>query len=63
MRPVSEAHSAAWMKRGKGMLVLQFDRAHLPQGYDAPFEVRQLELNDQSRMAPLESRERSGIVR
>jgi hypothetical protein len=63
MRPVSEAHSAAWMKRGKGMLVLQFDRTHLPQGYGAPFEVRQLELNDQSRMAPLESRERSGIVR
>ena len=63
MRPVSEAHSAAWMKRGKGMLVLQFDRAHLPQGYGAPFEVRQLELNDQSRMAPLESRERAGIAR
>ncbi len=63
MRPVSEAHSAAWMKRGKGMLVLQFDRAHLPQGYGAPFEVRQLELNDQSRMSPLESRERAGIAR
>ncbi len=63
MRPVSEAHSAAWMKRGKGMLVLQFDRAHLPQGYGAPFEVRQLELNDQSRMAPLESRERAGVAR
>lgn len=63
MRPVSEAHSAAWMKRGNGMLVLQFDRAHLPQGYGAPFEVRQLELNDQSRMAPLESRERAGIAR
>lgn len=63
MRPVSEAHSAAWMKGGNGMLVLQFDRAHLPQGYGAPFEVRQLELNDQSRMAPLESRERAGIAR
>ncbi|MFZ2753736.1 MAG: DUF4785 domain-containing protein [Lysobacteraceae bacterium] len=63
MRPVSEAHSAAWMKRGNGMLVLQFDRAHLPQGYGAPFEVRELKLNDQSRMAPLESRERAGIAR
>ncbi len=63
MRPVSEAHSAAWMKPGNGMLTLQFDRAHLPQGYGAPFEVRQLELNDQSRMAPLESRERAGIAR
>lgn len=63
MRPVSEAHSAAWMKPGNGVLTLQFDRAHLPQGYGAPFEVRQLELNDQSRMAPLESRERAGIAR
>ena len=63
MAPVSEAHSAAWMKRGNGMLVLQFDRAHLPQGYGAPFEVRQLKLNDQSRMAPLESRERAGVAR
>lgn len=63
MRPVSEAHSAAWMKPGNGVLTLQFDRAHMPQGYGAPFEVRQLELNDQSRMAPLESRERAGIAR
>ena len=63
MRPVSEAHSAAWMKSGNGMLVLQFDRSHVPAGYGAPFEVRQLELNDQSRMAPLESRERTGVAR
>lgn len=63
MRPVSEAHSAAWMKRGNGMLVLQFERSHLPAGYGAPFEVRQLELNDQSRMAPLESRESAGRAR
>lgn len=63
MRPVSQAHSAAWMKRGNGMLVLQFDRSHLPAGYGAPFEVRQLELNDQSRMAPLESRESAGRAR
>lgn len=63
LRPVSQAHSAAWMKRGNGMLVLQFDRGHLPAGYGAPFEVRQLELNDQSRMAPLESRESAGRAR
>lgn len=44
------------------MLVLQFDHSHLPQGFGAPFEVRQLELNDQSRMAPLESRERAGVA-
>jgi len=63
LRPVSQAHSAAWIKRGNGMLVLQFDRSHLPVGYGAPFEVRQLELNDQSRMAPLESRESAGRMR
>jgi hypothetical protein len=63
MRPVSQAHSAAWLKRGNGMLVLQFDRSHLPAGYGAPFEVRQLELNDQARMAPLERRERAGVAR
>ena len=44
--------------RGDGMLVLDFDRQHLPAGYGAPFEVRQLELHDQTRMAPLEIRER-----
>lgn len=58
MHPVSQAHSAAWMEAGNGMLVLQFAKAHVPRGYGAPYEVRQLELNDQSRMAPLESRER-----
>jgi hypothetical protein len=58
LRPVSEAHAAAWMRAGKGALVLAFQRAHLPAGYGAPFEVRDLELNDQGRMAPLESRER-----
>lgn len=63
MRPVSQAHSAAWMNRGNGMLVLQFDRSHLPAGYGAPFEVRDLALNDQSRMAPLESRARTGLAR
>ena len=58
LRPVSEAHAAAWMRPGTATLVLAFPRAHLPAGYGAPFEVRDLELNDQGRMAPLESRER-----
>ncbi|HSD17195.1 MAG TPA: DUF4785 domain-containing protein [Thermomonas sp.] len=58
LRPVSQAHAAAWMDAGDGMLVLQFARTHLPAGYGAPFEVRHLELNDQGRMAPIEARER-----
>lgn len=58
LRPVSQAHVAAWFEPGDGMLVLDFDRKHLPTGYGAPFEVRQLELHDQTRMAPLEVRGR-----
>jgi hypothetical protein len=59
LAPVAQAHSAAWFERGNGTLQLTFDRRHVPAGYGAPFEVRQLELNDQSRMAPLESRGRA----
>ncbi|WP_330967652.1 DUF4785 domain-containing protein, partial [Lysobacter sp. A3-1-A15] len=61
-RPVSVAHSARWMAPGRGELVLAFDRAHLPPGYGAPYELRQLELNDQSRMAPVERRERAARI-
>jgi len=39
--------------------VLAFDREHVPAGYGAPFEVRQLELNDQTRLALVESRSRA----
>lgn len=59
LRPVSQAHTAAWMEAGDGVLVLQFPRQHLPPGYGAPFELRQLELNDQTRMAQLEIRARA----
>lgn len=59
LRPVSEAHTAAWMEAGNGTLVLQFPREHLPPGYGAPFELRALELNDQSRLGKLELRERA----
>lgn len=59
LRPVAEAHAAAWMKAGNGVLVLQFQRSQIPAGYGAPYELRNLELNDQGRMAPLESRARA----
>jgi hypothetical protein len=58
LHPVAQAHVASWFEPGDGMLVLDFDRKHLPAGYGAPFEVRQLELHDQTRMAPLEVRGR-----
>lgn len=57
-RPVSQAHTAAWLERSDGTLVLAFDRNHVPDQYGAPFEVRQLQLLDQTRLAPLESRDR-----
>ena len=62
LRPVSIAHSADWLAPGKARLLLRFDRAHLPAGYTAPFELRDLELNDQSRMAPIERRARAARV-
>lgn len=57
LRPVAQAHSAAWFaSAGNGELRLPFASVALPAGYGAPFEVRALELHDQSRMAPVESR-------
>ena len=41
---------------GAGELLLAFDTAALPGGYGAPFELRDLQLQDQGRMAPIESR-------
>ena len=58
LHPVAQAHVAAWFEPGDGLLVLDFDRGHLPAGHGAPFEVRQLELHDQTRMTPLEIRGR-----
>lgn len=58
LRPVAIAHSAQWLDGGGARMVLAFDRAHLPQGYGAPFELRNVELNDQSRLAPVERRQR-----
>ncbi len=58
LRPVAVAHSAQWLDGGAARIELRFDRAQLPQGYGAPFELRQLELNDQSRLAPVERRQR-----
>lgn len=57
-RPVAQAHAAAWFAPGNGLLVLDFDRDHVPAGFGAPFEIRQLQLHDQTRLAPVETRER-----
>lgn len=57
LRPVAQAHSAAWFESaGAGELTLAFDSVALPSGFTAPFELRDLQLQDQGRMAPIESR-------
>jgi len=61
-RPVAQAAMANWFKQGKGVLNLNFDRANLPAGYGAPFELKFVELKDQTRMTQLESRESAARV-
>ena len=56
-RPVSQAHMANWLQPGKRQLALSFGRVNVPMGYGAPFELRFLELKDQTRMGTLDTRE------
>lgn len=56
-RPVAVAQSAAWFEPGQRALSLSFDRGSLPTGYHAPFELRYVELKDQTRQGQLETRE------
>jgi len=55
-RPVAQAHAAQWLEPGTRRLALPFGAQLLPPGHGAPFEVRHLELKDQSRMGTLETR-------
>lgn len=60
LRPVAQGHSAAWFNAaGAGQLRLSFAGVALPAGYGAPYELREVELHDQSRMAPIERRARA----
>jgi hypothetical protein len=61
-RPVAQAAMANWFKQGKGLLSLNFDRKNVPAGYGAPFELKFVELKDQTRMMQLESRESAARV-
>ena len=56
-RPVSQAHMANWLQPGKRQLALGFGRVNVPMGYGAPYELRFLELKDQTRMGTLDTRE------
>lgn len=57
LQPVAQAHSANWLEAGDGKLDLAFGPGNLPIGYGAPFELRFLELKDQTRLGTLETRE------
>ena len=56
-RPVAQAHAANWFEPGQRGLGLAFGRGNVPTGFGAPFELRFLELKDQTRMGTLETRE------
>ncbi len=55
LTPVAQSESAQWLE-SSGELVLGFGKALLPAGYGAPFELRELLLKDQGRLADLERR-------
>ena len=55
--PVALAHSANWLEAGERKLDLAFGPGNVPVGFGAPFELRFLELKDQTRMGTLETRE------
>ena len=55
LQPAAIAHSAAWLD-GDGSLDLAFAKDVLRPGLRAPWELRDLQLHDQARLAKLETR-------
>ena len=63
MVPVAAAASANWLAPGQQTLSLAFDAQHVvASDAQAPYEVRFLELNDQSRMFGLWHQERAIVI-
>jgi len=58
MVPAAFAQSAAWLSSGNGQLILHYDPASL-QGVGAPYELRDLRLQDQPAVGLLERRARA----
>ncbi|WP_235580137.1 DUF4785 domain-containing protein [Rhodanobacter sp. Soil772] len=58
MVPAAFAQSAAWLSPGNGQLTLHYDPASL-QGVGAPYELRDLRLQDQPAVGLLERRARA----
>ena len=62
LRPAAVAHAAAWLEVGAGTLELRFGPDALAGGLRAPFELRDLQLNDQGRMAVLHRQARAWVI-
>lgn len=64
LRPVAVGHAASWLEAGSGTIELHFDSDALAaSGANAPFELRDLRLIDQSDMGLIERRERAAVIR
>ncbi len=62
-RPVAIGHAAAWLEAGQGAITLELPaKALAAAGLGAPWELRDLRLLDQGRMALLHRQERAVVV-
>ncbi|HRC85119.1 MAG TPA: DUF4785 family protein [Thermoanaerobaculia bacterium] len=62
-KPIAVADSAAWLEAGNGKLELLFPAGLLAgSGLAAPYELRQLELIDQGRLAVLHRQDVGGTI-
>lgn len=61
LQPLGVAQAAQWLEVGRGEIALQFDPSLL-KGASAPFEVRDLGLLDQSRIAVLHRQARALVL-
>ncbi len=59
LKPFAVGHAARWMEAGKADITLKFGSNLVPAGIAAPFELRDVSLNDQSRLGQLETRSRA----
>lgn len=59
LKPFAIAHAARWMEPGVGNIDLAFGDLAAKSGMTAPFELRDLQLNDQARLGLLETRARA----
>jgi len=59
LKPFAVGHSARWLEAGKADITLKFGNELVPAGVGAPFELRDVSLNDQSRLGQLETRSRA----